>query len=80
MALSGPLVATSVVLFASCAVVAASNAEPLKREPPMGALMENERVLVDDGTCPSGQIKEVIDIKAGGTKLIERTRRCIPKR
>jgi hypothetical protein len=36
MALSGPLVATSVVLFASCAVVAASNAEPLKREPPMG--------------------------------------------
>jgi len=36
--------------------VTAANAEKLKREPPMGALKEGQVVLVDDGTCPSGQV------------------------
>ena len=36
--------------------VTAANAEILKREPPMGALKEGQVVLVDDGTCPSGQV------------------------
>lgn len=48
----------------------------------MGALKEGQRVLVDDGSCPAGQIKEVIGgnhIKAGGYKRIERQRRCIPR-
>jgi class 3 adenylate cyclase len=54
----------------------------LKKEPPMGQLRENERVLVDDGSCPAGQIKEVIGgnhTKVGGSKQIERRRRCIPR-
>jgi hypothetical protein len=48
----------------------------------MGQLREGQRVLVDDGSCPPGQIKEVIGgnhVKVGGTKHIERTRRCIPR-
>jgi len=67
-------------LWAAMALPAAS--ETLKVEPPMGQLREGERVLVDDGTCPRGQIKEVIGgnhVKVGGTKHIERTRRCIPR-
>ena len=57
-------------------------ASVLKTEPPMGALREGERVLVDDGSCGGGQINEVIggnQVKAGGTKQIVRQRRCIPK-
>jgi hypothetical protein len=54
----------------------------LKQEPPMGQLQEGQTVLVDDGSCPKGQIKEVIGgnhVKVGGTKHIERTHRCIPR-
>lgn len=58
-------------------------AQVLSREPPMGQLKLGERVLVDDGRCPKGQIMEVVGgdhVKAGGTKNIVRTRRCIPRR
>ena len=54
----------------------------LKQEPAMGALKEGQRVLVDDGSCGPGQIKEVIGgnhVKVGGTKNIVRERRCIPR-
>ena len=44
----------------------AAVAQVLKTEPRMGALREGQVVLVDDGTCPAGQIK--------------RQRRCIPRR
>ena len=70
------------VLLSSCATFAAATAETLSREPPMGALKEGQRVLVDDGTCPHGQIKEVVGgnhVKAGGWKHIERRRRCIAR-
>lgn len=52
-------------------------------EPPMGALKPGQRVLVDDGSCPAGQIKEVIGgnhRKVGGTGLVERRRRCVRRR
>ena len=59
-----------------------SLAQVLKREPPMGQLREGQVVLVDDGSCPAGQIKQVIGgnhVKAGGFKHIVRTRTCIPR-
>ena len=50
----------------------------LKAEPPDNALRTGKRVLVDDGSCPSGQILQVI----GGhsVKRISRQRVCIPRR
>lgn len=54
----------------------------LKQEPPMGQMREGQVVLVDDGSCPKGQIKEVTGgnhVKVGGTKHIERTHRCISR-
>ena len=57
------------------------HAATLKKEPPMGQLKEGQRVLVDDGTCPKGQIKEVIGgnhTSVGGNKQVVRQRRCIP--
>jgi hypothetical protein len=70
-------------LLAAQVLANASQAQTLKKEPPMGQLQEGQRVLVDDGECPAGQIKEVTGgnhIKVGGKKRIERSRRCIPKR
>lgn len=52
------------------------------REPAMGAMKEGEVVLVDDGSCPKGQIKRVVGgnhVKAGGYKQIVRTRSCVPR-
>ena len=59
-----------------------THAEVLNTEPPMGQLREGQTVLVDDGSCPIGQIKQVIGgnhVRVGGTKHIVRTYKCIPK-
>jgi len=53
-----------------------------KREPPLGALKEGQRVLVDDGSCGPGKIKLVVGgnhVKVGGTKDIVRQRSCITR-
>ncbi len=62
--------------------VTAANAEILKREPPMGALREGQVVLVDDGSCPRGQVKRVVGgnhVKVGGIKHIVRTHSCVAR-
>jgi hypothetical protein len=54
----------------------------LKHEPAMGALKEREVVLVDDGSCPKGQIKRVVGgnhFTVGGFKKIERKRSCVAR-
>lgn len=54
----------------------------LKTEPPMGTLKEGQRVLVDDGSCGPGQIREVIGgnhTKVGGKSNIIRQYRCVPR-
>ena len=50
----------------------------LKAEPPDGGLAMGKRVLVDNGSCPSGQVLQVI----GGDKVkrIARQRQCVPRR
>jgi len=77
------------IAFGLALIVLASLAMPasaqrlVKREPPMGALKNGQRVLVDDGSCGPGRVLEVIGgdhVKAGGTKNIERRRRCISRR
>ena len=73
-----------VATFASLSLAATpAAAQILRTEPPMGALREGQTVLVDDGTCPAGQIKQVIGgnhVEAGGFKQVKRHRRCIPRR
>jgi hypothetical protein len=57
-------------------------AQIAKREPPLGALKPGQRLLVDDGTCGPGQIKEVIGgdhVAVGGRAHVVRERRCIPR-
>lgn len=82
MPLCKALLIAIVSTIALSAVASPSLAEILKREPPMGQLREGQIVLVDDGTCPPGQIKQVIGgnhVKVGGTKHNLRTHKCIPR-
>jgi hypothetical protein len=65
------------VIFTSAVPAAA---QIFKREPALGALNPGERVLVDDGSCGPGKIKEVIGgnhVAVGGDDRIVRQRRCI---
>jgi hypothetical protein len=48
----------------------------VSREPPAGALNFGERMLVDDGTCPEGAIKQ---ITGGNGVVVPRKRACIPR-
>jgi hypothetical protein len=60
------------------------NAQALKKEPGAGQLPAGSVVLVDDGTCGKGKIKQVTggsnmsggQMVAGGSS---RTRKCVPK-
>jgi hypothetical protein len=73
---------TRVAAVAVLLAVSPAQGELLKTEPKMGALREGQRVLVDNGKCPKGQVMEVIGgnhTKVGGTKKLERTRRCVAR-
>jgi Family of unknown function (DUF6719) len=47
----------------------------VKQEPPEGGLRYGQRLLVDDGSCPAGQIKELVGGKSSSG--VKRVRRCI---
>jgi len=50
----------------------------LGREPATLELRLGQRIYVDDGTCPQGQVKEVTGSRLTPTG-IERTRKCVPR-
>jgi hypothetical protein len=53
-------------------------AQPLSSEPAAGQLRLGQRVKVDDGTCPAGQIKEVSGTKMTSTGVVP-ARKCVPR-
>jgi uncharacterized protein DUF6719 len=68
--------------FVTLLMAGVADAQILKQEPAMGALREGQTVMVDDGSCPKGEIKLVTGgnhRQVGGTKDIRRTTRCIPR-
>jgi hypothetical protein len=63
-------------------VASSAFATTVKQEPPMGAMREGQVLLVDGGSCPTGQIKRVVGCnhtKLGGTKQVVRTISCVPR-
>ena len=56
-----------------------ASAQIMMREADIAGLRLGQKVLVDDGTCPSGQIKQIT-----GTKLVEagvqRTAQCVDRK
>lgn len=60
----------------------AAAAPILPREPAEGELLLGQRVLVDDATCPAGQIKEVStgnNTAPNGKTRLQRVRRCVKR-
>jgi hypothetical protein len=53
-------------------------AQQLSREQDIVELRLGQRVLVDDGSCPTGQIKEVAGSQMTSTGVL-RTSKCIPR-
>jgi hypothetical protein len=50
----------------------------LPREPDPGELRLGQRVYVDDGTCPAGQVKEVAGANLTASGIV-RTRQCVAR-
>jgi hypothetical protein len=58
----------------------ACNAQPVvKQEPFDGQMVPGGVVLVDDGSCGKGKIKEVTGGEIGAMNPRPRSRRCIPR-
>ena len=53
-------------------------AQQVSREQDITVLRLGQRVLVDDGSCPAGQIKQVSGAQMTATG-VTRTRTCIPR-
>jgi hypothetical protein len=53
-------------------------AQQVAREQDIIDLRLGQRVMVDDGSCPAGQIKEVTGVKLTTTG-IARARKCVPR-
>ena len=70
--------AACLALLISSALVAAARATTVGREQDIVDLKLGQRVLVDDGTCPAGQIKEVRGARMTD-RGVSRTSACVPR-
>ena len=59
-------------------LASAALAEQVSREQDIVNLRLGQRILVDDGSCPAGQIKEVSGAKMTATG-VSRSSKCIPR-
>ena len=71
------ILAASLVI-ALPAISALAQQLQVSREQDIVELRLGQRILVDDGSCPAGQIKEVSGAQMTTTG-VSRTRKCIPR-
>lgn len=64
---------------ASLALAAAARADIVGREADITDLRLGQKVYVDDGSCPAGQIKEVSGLRLGATG-VERIKKCVDRK
>jgi Family of unknown function (DUF6719) len=60
------------------ALVRPAAAQQVAREQDIADLRLGQRIMVDDGSCPAGQIKEVTGVKLTSSG-VSRARRCVPR-
>ncbi|RXG89401.1 DUF6719 family protein [Bradyrhizobium zhanjiangense] len=70
--------ATCLSLLISLALASSARAATVGREQDIVDLKLGQRVQVDDGTCPAGQVKEVRGAKMTD-KGVARTSACVPR-
>jgi hypothetical protein len=64
--------------FALVAPVTSAMADQVSREQDITDLRLGQRILVDDGSCPAGQIKEVSGARMTASGIL-RARQCVPR-
>ena len=64
--------------LALCLLASPVAAEQVMNERNIVDLRLGQRILVDDGTCPAGQIKEVLGSQMTTSGVLP-TRKCIPR-
>jgi Family of unknown function (DUF6719) len=65
--------------FALFAFESPASANPVSREKDIVDLRLGQRIQVDDGSCPAGQIKEVSGVRMTATGIV-RAQKCIPRK
>ncbi|MGF6310109.1 hypothetical protein ABIB82_003266 [Bradyrhizobium sp. i1.8.4] len=68
---------TSIVVLGAMAHSAAAE-QAFMREGDIVDLRVGQRVFVDDGSCPAGQIKQIVGSKLSQNGVV-RTRSCVPR-
>jgi hypothetical protein len=69
---------TLLVGLALFALATPATAQQVSREQDIVGLRLGQRVRVDDGTCPAGQVKEVTGTKMTSGGIVA-ARKCIPR-
>lgn len=67
-----------IALLGNAMLAVPASAEQVGREKDIVELRLGQRILVDDGSCPAGQIKEVAGSQLTANGVV-RTRKCIPR-
>jgi hypothetical protein len=61
-------------------LTAAAHADIVGRESEITDLRLGQRIYVDDGSCPAGQIKEIAGPRLTASGGVERTRKCVDRK
>jgi hypothetical protein len=72
------LIAGLICAALQVSAAAAAGTVAIPREPPEGEMRLGQRVRVDDGTCPAGQVKEVTAAQLTPQGIV-RTRVCVKR-
>jgi hypothetical protein len=64
--------------FVLIALATSAIAQQVGREQDINNLRLGQRIKVDDGTCPAGQVKEISGAKMSAAGVV-RSHKCIPR-
>jgi uncharacterized protein DUF6719 len=68
----------ALTVLALVATTSIAQAQIFSREQDIPDLRLGQKVMVDDGSCPAGQIKEIQGAQMT-TSGVQRTRKCVPR-
>lgn len=76
--MTAPRLVTALLGGLALSTQASAQQQIVSREQDIVELRLGQRVMVDDGSCPAGQIKEVQGAQMT-TSGVLRTRKCVPR-
>ena len=76
--MSLPRIIVGSILLVTIAAPALAQTQHVAREQDIVSLRLGQRILVDDGTCPAGEVKEVSGAKMTPSGVTP-ARKCVPR-